>query len=158
MIDRTEAKREEDAARAAAGPLATKAILYCDMVADTAGRTGDADFDAEFGWAAVEAMVDIPSFIRYGAMREVINWSEYRKMLSGWGGSTDFWYNFRRVTECPASNRVFWELEEHNTPNGGEETVVNSMTAVQFNDAGMVCRMDVYIQSETAFASHENWG
>ncbi|MFT3967396.1 MAG: hypothetical protein QM690_16090, partial [Sphingobium sp.] len=127
MIDRTEAKRAEEAARANAGPLARKAIQYSDIIATIVEAAKQPDFDRDAGWA----MIDIPRFIRYGAFREVIDWPQYRDLLNQWAGTTDFWYNFRRISET--ADRVFWEIEEHNTPKGAPETIVNSMTAFQFD-------------------------
>lgn len=156
MIDTAEARRAEDYARATAGVLGQTALLYSDLIGDMVRASKNDDPEISKIWQDIEALIDIPSFVRYGAFREVGGWAEYRALLESWAGTTDFWYNFRRFSE--AGDRVFWEIEEHNTPVGGVETVANSMTAFQFNAGGKIVRLDVYLQAEIMLSAHENWG
>jgi hypothetical protein len=154
MIDREAARAAEDAARAGAGRLARKAIAYSDCVARTVAAAKQAGGGADI-WAELEAMIDVPNFVRYGAFREVTGWAEYRELLTGWATTTSFWYNFRRLSET--GDMAFWEVEEHNTPEGGEESVVNSMSAFQFNAEGKICRLDIYLQADIMRAGNTNW-
>ena len=68
----------------------------------------------------------------------------YVAMLTRWGTTTDFWSNFRRISEV--GNVVFLELEEHNTPRGGEESVVNSLSLYEFDEGGKMVHLDIYLQ------------
>lgn len=156
MINREAARAAEDGARAAAGRLGRKALAYSDCICRTVAAARQPGFDPVAGWAELEAMVDVENFVRHGAFREVTGWAEYRDLLSGWATTTDFWYNFRRLSET--GDMAFWEVEEHNTPHGGAEGVVNSMTAFQFNAEGRICRLDVYLQADIMRAGHANWG
>ena len=159
MIDREAARAAEDAARAGAGRLGRKAIAFSDCVARTVLAAKQPDFGAPHSahaiWAELEAMIDVPNFVRYGAFREVTGWAEYRDLLTGWATTTAFWYNFRRLSET--GDMAFWEVEEHNTPADGEESVVNSMTAFQFNAEGKICRLDIYLQADIMRPGHSNW-
>lgn len=156
MIDRDTAKAEEQRTRAAAGPLARKFIEYSDALRDLVQGSKQPDFDERAAWDRIESYFDLPSFVRYGAFREVTGWNDYRKLLAQWASTTHFWYNFRRLTE--AGDRIVWEIEEHNTPVGGEENVCHSLTVAQFNDESKIVRLDVYLQTEAMLAAHSNWG
>lgn len=155
MIDKSEAARAEQAAREAAGTNLASFVAYSDALVALVKAAKSADFDLAPHWAKIESYFDLPSFVRYGAFREVTGWAEYKGLISQWAGTTDFWYNFRRVTE--AGDRTIWEIEEHNTPVGGEENVCNSLTVAEFNPAGKIRRLDVYLQSEAMMAGHTNW-
>ena len=61
-----------------------------------------------------------------------------------WAPATDFRSRFRRISEV--GNLVFLELEEHNTPPGGAESVVNSLTLCEFDDAARLVHLDIYLQ------------
>ncbi len=154
-MDRDAAAANEREARAAAGPLARSFIEYSDALRAVVKAAKEPGFDPDTAWAQIESYFDLPNFVRQGAFREITGWAEYRRLLTGWATSTDFWYNFRRLTE--AGDRVVWEIEEHNTPAGGPETICNSLTVAQFNAAGKIRRLDVYLQSEGMRAAHSNW-
>jgi hypothetical protein len=156
MIDRDAARADEERARAAAGPLATRFIAYSDALGRLVEGAKQHDFDSNETWAEIESYFDLPNFVRYGAFQEVTGWEGYRSLLTHWAATTHFWYNFRRLTE--AEGRIVWELEEHNTPVGGEENVCHSLTVAQFNPAGRICRLDVYLQSKAMLGAHANWG
>jgi hypothetical protein len=156
MIDRNAAKAEEQEARAQAGPLTRTFLRYSDKLGEVVAAAKTQGHDLTSAWAEIESHFDIPNFVRYGAFREVTGWVDYRALLTQWATTTDFWYNFRRLTE--AGDRIVWEIEEHNTPVGGTENVCHSLTVAQFNTEGKICRLDVYLQSEAMMAAHSNWG
>jgi hypothetical protein len=142
-IDRAAAQAAMAAARAAAGPLAAKVFRYSDLIESTVKAAKDPAFTAA-GWADLEALIAVDSFERVGNFKERMDWPTYRAMLTQWGTTTEFWSNFRAITE--AGNRVFLELEEHNTPHGAPESVANSLSVYEFDAAGQLCHLDIYLQ------------
>jgi hypothetical protein len=105
-----------------------------------AGTLGDAD------WAEMEALVDVDNFVRKGVflgpLAEVIDWPTYRHYVTQYGGHTEWEGTLRHVTEVPG--RVILELEERNT-RGGMTHVSNTVTIYEFNDAGKLKHLDVYV-------------
>jgi hypothetical protein len=43
---------------------------------------------------------------------------------------------------------VFLDREKHNRPRGGAESVVNSLTLYEFDDAARLVHLDIYLQHE----------
>lgn len=125
------------------GPLSAKVLAYGECIERTVKAAKDPAFSAD-GWAELEAMLDTEKFIRVGNFREVMTWAQYRDMLTQWGTTTDFWSNFRRISEV--GNLVFLELEEHNTPKDGPESVVNSLSLYEFDAGGKLVHLDIYLQ------------
>lgn len=156
MTDRIEAQRAEADARAAASANLQNFLDYSDALLELVNAAKQPGFDPIPYWSKIESHFDLPNFLRYGAFREITGWAEYKGLLAQWAATTDFWYNFRRVTE--AGDRTIWEIEEHNTPIGGDENVCHSLTVAQFNPDGKIARLDVYLQSEAMAAGHTNWG
>jgi len=95
-------------------------------------------------WKALEEVIDPVKFERVGNFKEVMDWPAYIAMLTAWGTTTDFWSNFRRISEV--GNCVFLELEEHNTPADGPESVANSLSVYEFDAAGRIVHLDIYLQ------------
>jgi hypothetical protein len=156
MIDRNAAKSAEAEARGGAGPLTKQFLQYSDALCDVVAAAKNPEADLTSAWSEIESYFDVANFVRYGAFREVTGWADYRALLAQWAASTDFWYNFRRLTE--AGDRIVWEIEEHNTPVGGEENICHSLTVAEFNADGKISRLDVYLQSEAMLKAHANWG
>ena len=104
------------------------------------GALGDAD------WAEMEAMVDVDNFVREGVFlgpqAEVIDWATYRYYITQYGGHTDWEGTLHHVTE--QAGRVILELEERNTRDGKTD-VSNTVTIYEFNDAGKLRHLDVYV-------------
>jgi len=94
-------------------------------------------------WAPLEELVAVDEFKRVGAFLEEMNWSEYTGFVtqfakaSGWEGS------FRRIQE--RAGVVYLELTERCT-TGDRVDVVNSVTVYEFNAAGKIRHLDVYLQ------------
>ena len=126
------------------GPLSRKVLTYGDVIERTVRAAKEPGFDAETGWAELESLLDVDRFERVGNMMERQTWAEYRELLNKWGGATEFWSEFRRITE--AGNLVFLELTEHNTPKDGPESVVNSVSLYEFDGAGKLVHLDIYLQ------------
>lgn len=127
-------------------PLALKVLDYVDTIKRIVVSAKEPGFDAEAGWAALEAMLDVDRFERVGNDKAVMGWAVYRDLLNRWGGTTDYWDEFHRISEVGDS--VFLELTEHNTPKGGAESVVNSMSVYRFDDAGRLVHLDIYLQHD----------
>ena len=82
-------------------------------------------------------------FVRVGNFKEVMRWHEYVAFLTGWAKTSEWECSFKRVTEV--GDLVFLELEER-SKIGDFSSVVNSMTVCEFNAAGKMRRLDVYLQ------------
>ena len=98
---------------------------------------------SEASWAPVAAMVDTERFRRVGNFKEVMTWGEYIAFLTPWAMSSGWECSFRRVTEAPGL--VFLELEER-SEIGGHTSVVNSVSVYQFDAAGKLFHLDIYLQ------------
>lgn len=94
-------------------------------------------------WAALADMVAVAEFERIGNFKEVMNWDQYIEFLTGWAKSAEWEGSFKRITEH--RNVVFLELEERSKV-GNFSSVVNSMSVYEFDDAGLIRHIDVYLQ------------
>lgn len=142
-IDRAAAWQVREAARANAGPLAAKVFRYNELIEQVVNAAKQPGFTAD-AWKALEEVIDPVNFERVGNYKEVMDWPAYIAMLTAWGTTTEFWSNFRRISE--SGNCVFLELEEHNTPKDGKESVVNSLSLYEFDSDGRIIHLDIYLQ------------
>lgn len=142
-IDREAALAAGQAARAAADPLAGQVFRYTELIEQVVHAAKSPDFTPD-GWKVLEEVIDPARFERVGNFKEVMTWPQYIAMLTAWGTTTDFWSNFRRIST--SGNCVFLELEEHNTPRDGKESVVNSLSLYEFDAAGKIIHLDIYLQ------------
>ncbi|GAA2725029.1 hypothetical protein [Actinocorallia aurantiaca] len=94
-------------------------------------------------WAPLAELVAVDEFERIGNFKEVMNWQEYVEFLTGWATSADWECSFKRVTEKPGL--VFLELEERSRI-GDYKSIVNSVSVYEFNEAGKIRHIDVYLQ------------
>ncbi|TDC71821.1 hypothetical protein E1200_01015 [Actinomadura sp. GC306] len=108
-------------------------------VVDGAKRPGFSAAD----WAPLAALVAVGEFERVGNFKEVMTWDEYVDFLTGWAPSAEWECSFKRLTE--SGNLVFLELEERST-FGDYKNVVNSVSVYDFNGAGKIRHIDVYLQ------------
>ena len=127
------------------GPLARKVLEYGDVMERTVERAKQPGF-TEAGWDELAALMDTAKFQRVGNDKAQMGWEVYRDLLMKWAGTTDFWAQFRRISEV--GQVVFLELTEHNTPRGGMESVVNSMSVYQYDEAGKLIHLDIYLQHD----------
>ena len=104
------------------------------------GPVSDAD------WASFERVVDVDHFERQGvfltAQAELSGWKQYKETISKYAGSTSWEGTLRHITETPG--RVILELEERNTRDGITD-VSNTVTIYEFNEAGQVRHLEVYV-------------
>lgn len=110
------------------------------MAKGGAGTLGDAD------WQEIEQLVDVQSFVRegvfLGSVAEVIDWPTYRFYVTQYGARHAWEGTLRHVTETPG--RVILELEERSTHDGVID-VANTVTIYEFNAAGKLQHLDVYV-------------
>ena len=127
------------------GPLARKVLHYGDVMERTVVAAKEPGF-GDSGWDDLAALMDTVRFQRVGNDKVKMGWQVYRGLLNGWAGGTDFWSEFRRISEV--GNVVFLELTEHNTPRGGAESVVNSMSVYEYDAGGKLIHLDIYLQHD----------
>ena len=128
------------------GALSRKVLQYGDVIERTVRAAKEPGFTAGSGWAELEALMDTAKFRRVGNDKVDMGWPVYRELLTRWATTTDFWSEFHRISE--AGNCVFLELTEHNTPRGGKESVVNSLSLYEFDEAGKLVHLDIYLQHD----------
>ena len=122
-----------------AGPLTRKVLEYVQAMQRLMPTVkGPAD------WAALAEFVAVDEFDRVGTFLEVQSWQQYTEMLTQWAMAVDsFETTVRRVSERPGL--VYFEVEERHF-RGDNVNVVNSMTVFEFDDAGKIRHLDVYLQ------------
>lgn len=126
------------------GHLTDKVIEYNRIIGDLVKAAKEPGFGRS-SWAPLEALIAVHDFERVGILREVMTWDDYVTFLTGWAKSKDFFALVRRVTEV--GTLVFFEAEEHHEING-EERIVNSMNVFDFDTAGKIRHLDIYLQGQ----------
>lgn len=124
--------------------LSRKVLDYSMIVKDLVDRAKSPGFSTE-SWAPLAELVAVDEFERVGNFKEVMNWSEYVAFLTNWAPAAEWECSFKRVTEIPGV--VFLELEER-TSTGDYNSVVNSVSVYEFNSAGKILHIDIYLQME----------
>ena len=119
-------------------------LEYDRIVSDLVRAAKDPGF-GKASWAPLEELIAVDTFERIGILREVMDWSTYAEFLTKWAASKEFWTRVRRITE--RAPFVFYEAEEHHLTDG-VETVINSMNVFEFDEAGKICHLDVYVQGQ----------
>jgi hypothetical protein len=95
-------------------------------------------------WAPLAEFIAVDEFERVGTWLEVMDWDQYAAFLTQWAGaSMGFETTVRRVSEVPGL--VYLEIEERHTRADGV-AVVNSLSVYEFNAAGKIRHLDVYLQ------------
>jgi hypothetical protein len=128
---------------AVTGRFALKCLEYTDCIKRTVEAAKQPGFD-ESGWDDLAGLLDTGSFERVGNDKVRMGWDVYRGLLMGWATTTEFWAEFHRISQV--GNLVFLELTEHNTPRGGAESVVNSLTTYEYNDEGRLVKLGIFLQ------------
>jgi len=125
--------------------LSRKALQYSAAFVEVVNRlkTGAAP---EAAWAPLEELIEVEAFERIGvfaaAETEVIGWQKYKSYISQYAGATSWEGTLRHITETPG--RVILELEERNM-QGGRTNFSNTVTIYEFNEAGKIHHLDVYV-------------
>lgn len=137
------------------GPLGTKVYEYGTIMKRIIDHDSkQAGFTAE-GWRELAAMVDTAKFERVGNFLEVVTWQEYAEMLTQWAVAAGWEFTFKRITEV--DNRVIQELEERSEVGGGKSTV-NSVSVYEFDKAGKIVHLDIYLQMKPQEMEMANTG
>ncbi len=119
-------------------------LQYCVTIDRLVHEAKGPGFSVE-SWGPLAELVAVDAFERVGAFKEVMTWPEYLDFLTGWATSSTWRCSFKRLTE--AAGLIFLELEEHSAV-GEFTSVVNSLSVYEFNDAGKITHIDLYLQME----------
>jgi hypothetical protein len=122
--------------------LARKALDYTLTMKALVDAAKCPGFSPE-AWEPLAALVDINRFERVGNFKEVMDWREYVAFLSRWAPSAEWDCTFHRVTE--GENLAILELEERTTA-GPASSAVNSVSIYEFDAAGRIVHIDIYLQ------------
>lgn len=122
--------------------LSRRVLEYSRLMKQLVDQAKQPGF-SEASWAPIAAMVDTQRFERVGNFKEVMTWGEYIAFLTPWAQGSSWECSFRRVTEAPG--RVYLELEER-SGIGGHTSVVNSVSVYEFDEAGKLVHLDIYLQ------------
>ena len=122
--------------------LSRKAFEYGMCQMRIAERSRRADY-SEDEWDALDEFVDKDKFERVGNFKEVMSYDDMKAFLKKWCLTSTWEGSFKRVHE--QDNVVILELEERNT-YAGMTTIVNSVSVYEFNAAGKLEHLDVYLQ------------
>jgi hypothetical protein len=98
---------------------------------------------SESSWAPLAELVAVDEFERVGNFLEVMSWRDYVAFLTKWAKSSEWECSFKRITD--KDGVVFLELEER-SKIGEHRSVVNSATVYEFNAAGKLRHLDIYLQ------------
>lgn len=122
--------------------LSRKVLEYSRLMKRMVDEAKQPGF-SESSWAPLAAHVDTARFERVGNFKEVMNWQEYVAFLTPWAMHCGWECSFKRVTEAPGL--VILELEERSEA-GGVTSTVNSVSVYEFDDAGKLVHLDIYLQ------------
>lgn len=114
-------------------------VLVMKRLVDEAKRPGFSDAS----WAPLADVVAVDEFERVGNFLEVMRWSDYVSFLTKWAQSSTWECSFKRITE--KQGVVFLELEER-SKTGPHSSTVNSLSVYEFNQAGKLRHLDIYLQ------------
>jgi hypothetical protein len=139
------AKVFEDIATAAQryGGLSRRAIdygLFQKGIMDRAKTAPDYSPDE---WLGLKDFVS-DDFERVGNFKEVMTFGDMVHFLQVWSPTTHWEGSFKRITEH--DNVVVLELEER-VGVADQQTAVNSVSLYEFDEAGKIRHLDVYLQA-----------
>ena len=106
-------------------------------------RSKRADDYSPDEWLGLKQFVT-DDFERIGNFKEVMTFRDMVAFLQAWAPTQHWEGSFKRVSEF--DNVVFLELEER-VGEGGGQTAVNSVTVYEFDGAGRIRHLDVYLQA-----------
>jgi hypothetical protein len=136
--------KEADAVVGQYSGLSRKVLEYSITMKRLVDEAKKPGFSVE-SWAPLAEFVDTEAFERVGNFKEVMRWSDYLGFLTNWATTSEWEGSFKRVTEH--DNVVFLELEERSRM-GPHSSVVNSVSVYEFNAAGKLKHLDIYLQME----------
>ncbi|HEX7853272.1 MAG TPA: hypothetical protein VF503_06205 [Sphingobium sp.] len=141
------AKTFEDIATAAqrCNGLSRRAIdygLFQKRLMDRAKGAPDYSPDE---WLGLKDFVS-DDFQRIGNFKEVMTFADMIGFLQAWSPTQHWEGSFKRVSEI--DNVVVLELEER-VGEGAEQSAVNSVSIYEFDAAGKIHHLDIYLQAPT---------
>lgn len=119
-------------------------LQYCLTIDRLVREAKSPGFGVE-SWGPLAELVAVGEFERVGAFKEVMAWPAYVDFLTGWAASSTWRCRFKHLTET--ADRIFLELEEHSAI-GDFTSVVNSLSVYEFDGAGKIAHIDLYLQME----------
>ena len=122
--------------------LSRKVLDYSLIMKRLVDRAKQPGFSVE-SWAPLAELVAIDDFERVGNFKEVMDWPDYVKFLTDWAMGSGWECSFKRITE--KGDVVFLELEER-IEAGDFSAVVNSASVYEFDGAGKIRHLDIYLQ------------
>ena len=124
--------------------LSRKVLDYSLIMKRLVDQAKQPGFSVE-SWAPLAEMVAVDEFERVGNFKEVMSWTDYVEFLTRWAISAEWEGSLKRITEHDGV--VFLELEERSGV-GEHRSVVNSVSVYEFNAAGKLKHLDIYLQME----------
>jgi hypothetical protein len=124
--------------------LSRKVLEYSQLMKRLVDHAKTPGFSVR-SWDPLKELIAVDEFVRIGNFREVMDWQGYIDFLTHWAVASEWECSFRRITE--SGSTVFLELEERSRI-GDFRSVVNSVSVYEFNDAGKIVHMDIYLQKE----------
>ncbi len=106
-------------------------------------RSKEADDYSPDEWLGLRKFVT-DDFQRIGTFKEVMTFDDMIRFLQAWAPTQHWEGSFKRVSEY--DNVVFLELEER-VNLGADQQAVNSVSVYEFDDAGKIRHLDVYLQA-----------
>jgi hypothetical protein len=122
--------------------LSRTVLDYVSEMKRTIDRAKEPGFD-EASWKQLGSYVAVDAFTRVGPFKDAMDWPQYVAFLTGWAPRRHWECSVRRVTE--AGSLVMLELEERSAPDD-PAAAANSVSAYEFDDAGKIRQLDVYLQ------------
>lgn len=124
--------------------LSRRVLEYCQLMKKLVDSAKAPGVSTE-NWDPLKALIAVEQFSRVGNFKEEMNWQAYIEFLTNWAAASEWDCSFKRITEV--GRVVFLELEERSRL-GDFRSVVNSFSVYEFNDAGKISHMDIYLQIE----------
>lgn len=128
--------------------LARRAIDYGRFQKKLMDRSRQAADYSPDEWLGLKDFVS-DGFQRIGNFKEVMNIDDMIRFLQAWAPTQHWEGSFKRVTE--QDNVVWLELEER-VGEGDQQAAVNSVSVYEFDDAGKIRHLDVYLQAAAGAA------
>ncbi len=128
--------------------LARRAIDYGRFQKNLMDRSRQAADYSPDEWLGLKDFVS-DDFQRIGNFKEVMNIDDMIRFLQAWAPTQHWEGSFKRVTE--QDNVVWLELEER-VGEGDQQAAVNSVSVYEFDDAGKIRHLDVYLQAQAGAA------
>jgi len=124
--------------------LSRKVLEYSILMKRLVDQAKQPGFSVE-SWAPLAEMVAVDEFERVGNFKEVMTWRKYVEFLTQWAMGSEWEGSFKRVTEHDGV--VLLELEERSRI-GDHSSVVDSVSVYEFDAAGKIRHLDIYLQME----------